>query len=268
MPVCAVLGGQWGDEGKGKIVDYLARDADVVARFNGGNNAGHTVINGIGKFALHLVPCGILWPEGMAVIGNGVVVDPDGLLEEIKSLECRGIDVSGRLMVSERSHLVMPYHVELDKLAERARGSNALGTTGKGIGPAYADKAARNGIRAAELSDLEALFPRLESVVNHHNAIITKVYGGSALALDEVFDKCKGWASELGPYIGPVEHLVYDAVEANQTVLLEGAQGALLDLDHGTYPFVTSSHPTIGGTMTGLGLLPRQIDAVLGVFKA
>ena len=268
MPAYAVLGGQWGDEGKGKIVDFLSRDADIVARFSGGNNAGHTVMSSQGEFKFHLVPCGILWPDVVSVIGNGVVVDPDALLEEITGLEHRGIDLTGRLMVSERAHLVMPYHVVLDGLAEEAKGSQALGTTGKGIGPAYTDKAARIGIRVADLSDLEALGGRLESVLGYANAIITKVYGGSALSLDEVFARCRVWAEELRPFIGPVEHVVYDAVELGKTVLLEGAQGTLLDLDHGTYPFVTSSHPTIGGACTGLGLLPSQIGSILGVFKA
>ena len=268
MTVCAVLGGQWGDEGKGKIVDFLAEKANIVARFSGGNNAGHTVMNPMGTFKLHLVPSGVFWPEVMGVIGNGVVVDPDALLEEITGLQKRGIDLGGRLIVSERAHLVMPYHVVLDELAETARGSQAIGTTGKGIGPAYTDKAARTGIRAADLSDVEALLPRLESVVEQANAVITKVYGGSAVSLTDVFDSCRSWSENLGPYIGPAEHIVYNAIEAGETVLLEGAQGALLDMDHGTYPYVTSSHPTIGGAQTGLGLLPRQIDSVLGVFKA
>ena len=268
MAVCAVLGAQWGDEGKGKIVDFLSKDAGYVARFSGGNNAGHTVMNPLGTFKLHLVPSGIFWPEVKGLIGNGVVVDPDGLLDEVSHLEERGIDLTDRLIVSERAHLVMPYHVVLDELAEAARGSQALGTTGKGIGPAYTDKAARTGIRAADLSDVEALFPRLESVTNHANAVITKVYGGSAVPLEKVFDSCRRWSEHLRPFIGPAEHIVYNAVEAGETVILEGAQGALLDLDHGTYPYVTSSHPTIGGAQTGLGLLPRQIDSVLGVFKA
>ena len=268
MTVCAVLGAQWGDEGKGKVVDFLSRDADIVARFSGGNNAGHTVINPLGTFKLHLVPAGIFWPDVTAVIGNGVVVDPDALLGEITDLQQRGIDLTDRLMVSERAHLVMPYHIVLDELGEAARGSQALGTTGRGIGPAYTDKAARTGIRAADLSDVESLLLRLESVVGHANAVITKVYGGSAVPLDDVFERCKAWSERLAPFIGPVEHTVHDAVRGGKTVLLEGAQGALLDLDHGTYPYVTSSHPTIGGAQTGLGLLPAQIDIVLGVFKA
>ena len=267
MPVYAVLGAQWGDEGKGKIVDFLARDADIVARFSGGNNAGHTVMNPFGTFKLHLVPVGVFWPHTMVVIGNGAVVNPDVLLQEVDDLQQKGLDLDGRLMVSERSHLVMPYHEVLDGLAEAAR-SEAIGTTGRGIGPAYTDKAARIGIRVADLLDIEALLPRLDDAMSHHNAIIERVYGGEPVSLDSVYDRCKEWASRMMPYIGPVEHIVYDALQAGQTVVLEGAQGALLDLDHGTYPFVTSSHPTIGGACTGLGLLPDQIESVLGVFKA
>jgi adenylosuccinate synthase len=268
MVVCAILGAQWGDEGKGKIVDFLARNADVTARFSGGNNAGHTVMNPQGTFKLHLVPAGLFWPEGIGVIGNGVVVDPDALLEEINGLKERGVDLAGRLSVSDRAHLVLPYHVLLDEFAEAAKGDMAIGTTGKGIGPAYTDKAARIGIRVADLLDLEALYPRLEAVMGHHGAIIEKVYGGTAPQLSEVFERCKEWSSLLRPFIGPVEHVVYDAVESGKNVIIEGAQGAMLDLDYGTYPYVTSSHPTIGGACTGLGLLPRQIDIVLGVFKA
>ncbi len=268
MTVCAILGGQWGDEGKGKIVDFVAEHADVTARFSGGNNAGHTVMNPQGTFKLHLVPSGIFWPEGIAVVGNGVVIDPGALLEEIDALKARGIDLDGKLLVSDRSHLVMPYHVKLDELAEKARGDQAIGTTGKGIGPAYIDKAARTGIRAADLLDLETLYPRLEAVLSHHNAVIEKVYEDTPLKLESIFESCKQWASQLAPYIGPVEHIVYDAAEAGKRVIIEGAQGMMLDLDHGTYPFVTSSHPTIGGACIGLGLLPSQIDVVLGVFKA
>jgi adenylosuccinate synthase len=268
MAVCAVLGGQWGDEAKGKIVDFLARDSDIVARFSGGANAGHTVINDKGKFVFHLVPCGVLWPGVQSVIGNGVVVDPDEFLREIDGLERRGERVADRVMISERCHLVMPYHILLDELAETARGSQALGTTGRGIGPTYTDKAARIGIRAADLKDVESLMPRLESVLAHHNAVITNVYGGVEVSLDEVFARCRDWSNQLVPFIGPVEHLVHDAVPSGKTIIVEGAQGALLDLDHGTYPYVTSSHPTIGGAQIGLGLLPGQIDVILGVFKA
>ena len=268
MPAYAVLGAQWGDEGKGKIVDVLARDMDIVARFSGGNNAGHTVVNDKGRFSVHLVPCGIFWPHTMNLIGNGVVVDPDVLLDEIDSLSGDGIDVAGRIIVSERAHLVMPYHVVLDDMAERARGDNPIGTTGKGIGPAYSDKAARTGVRAADLLDIEALLPRLDAILSHTNAIITKVYGGQAVSHEEIFEKCRDWSARLAQYIGPVEKIANQALAANQHVLLEGAQGVLLDLDHGTYPFVTSSNPTIGGASVGMGISPRHITQITGVFKA
>ena len=268
MAVTAVLGAQWGDEGKGKIVDFLAKDVDIVARFSGGNNAGHTVINDDGEFKLHLIPAGIFRSQVTCVVGNGVVVDPSALLEEIDGLRSRGISSDNRLVVSERAHLVMPYHILLDELSEISKGSQALGTTGRGIGPAYTDKASRVGIRAADLADLDSLLPRLDATLSHANAVITKVYGGEPLSLHDVFDDCKRWAEEMAQFIGPVEHIVYDSIESGKTVLLEGAQGALLDLDHGTYPYVTSSHPTIGGAQTGLGLLPRHIGKVVGVMKA
>jgi adenylosuccinate synthase len=268
MPAYAVLGAQWGDEGKGKIVDVLARDAHIVARFAGGNNAGHTVVNDQGKFSFHLIPCGVFWPDALNVIGNGVVVDPDVLLEEIDDLKSRGIDIGHRIVVSERAHLIMPYHVVLDELAEKARGSARIGTTGKGIGPAYADKAARTGIRAADLLDIEALLPRLENILEYTNAVITKVHGGEPLSFDEVFDKCRDWSVRLAQYIGPAEKIINQALSAGENVLLEGAQGVLLDLDHGTYPFVTSSNPTIGGASVGVGVSPTHIEGITGVFKA
>ncbi len=268
MPAYAVLGAQWGDEGKGKIVDYLARDAHVVARFAGGNNAGHTVVNDDGKFSFHLIPCGVFWPQALNVIGNGVVIDPDVLLQEIDDLKEKGIDVSDRIVVSERAHLIMPYHVVIDELSEKARGASRIGTTGKGIGPAYADKAARTGIRAADLLDIEALIPRLEGILEYTNAVITKVYGGDALSFDDVFDKCRQWSERMAQYIGPAEKIVNQALAAGENVLLEGAQGVLLDLDHGTYPFVTSSNPTIGGASVGAGVSPTHIEGITGVFKA
>ncbi len=268
MPAYAVLGAQWGDEGKGKIVDVLARDAQIVARFAGGNNAGHTVVNDQGKFSFHLIPCGVFWPDALNVIGNGVVVDPDVLLEEIDDLRSRGIDISHRIIVSERAHLIMPYHVMLDELAEIARGSARIGTTGKGIGPAYADKAARTGVRAADLLDIEALIPRLEGILEYTNAVITKVYGGEALSFEDVYDKCRDWSVRLAQYIGPAEKIINQSLAAGENVLLEGAQGVLLDLDHGTYPFVTSSNPTIGGASVGVGVSPTHIEGITGVFKA
>lgn len=268
MPAYAVLGAQWGDEGKGKVIDFLARDADIVARFSGGNNAGHTVINSGEKFSLHLLPCGIFWPQTLNVIGNGVVADPEVLIEEIRHLHSRGIDLTGRFMLSERTHLVMPYHIRLDQLMEDARGTSALGTTRKGIGPAYSDKAARTGILASDLLDVDEIFPRLEEILKYQNAVITKVLGGPAISLKRTFDKCRVWADKLGEFIGPVDSVVRESLDGGGTVLLEGAQGALLDLDHGSYPYVTSSNPTIGGACVGLGIHPRQMGGILGVFKA
>ena len=268
MPVCAVLGAQWGDEGKGKVVDYLASNANLVARFNGGNNAGHTVINDQGEFIFHLMPCGVLWRDVQGLIGNGVVVAPDALFKEVEDLESQGIDVQGRLLISERAHLVMPYHIIMDRLSERAKGESAIGTTGMGIGPAYTDKVSRIGIRTADLLDLESLYPRLEYILKQHNAVITGGYDGSPVDLEDMFDRCRDWSARLSSFIGPVEHLIHDAANNGKKVIIEGAQGALLDLDHGTYPYVTSSHPTIGGAAHGLGLNPGQIDTVIGVFKA
>ena len=268
MPAHAVLGAQWGDEGKGKIVDFLSESTDIVARFSGGNNAGHTVINEQGKFTLHLVPSGIFWPQTTCVIGNGVVVDSDTLLAEIDELQQRGVDPAGRLIVSERAHLIMPYHVELDRLAEEAMGDRAIGTTGRGIGPAYSSKASRTGIRAADLLDIESLLLRLDVVLEDANAQITKIYGGAPVALDHVMEKCRLWSEQLSPYVGHVEQTLSEGLRSGRTLLLEGAQGALLDLDHGTYPFVTSSNPTIGGACVGLGIHPRHISGIVGVFKA
>ena len=268
MPAYAVLGAQWGDEGKGKIIDFLSSDADVVARFSGGNNAGHTVINDLGDFSLHIIPCGVFREDVMNVIGNGTVVDPDVLIEEIESLSQAGISVDGRLIISERAHLIMPYHIILDTLAESARGISAIGTTGKGIGPAYSDKTSRTGIRAADLLDLDTLHERLEEVLNFTNKVITKVYESEPVSSDALFDKCKVWAERLKPFIGPAGRYVNDTLDRGGNVVLEGAQGILLDLDHGTYPYVTSSNPTIGGASTGLAIQPQNITTVLGVFKA
>jgi adenylosuccinate synthase len=264
MPAYAVIGAQWGDEGKGKIIDFLAENAAMIARYSGGNNAGHTVINDAGTFKLHLVPSGICWPHTMNVIGNGVVVDPDVLLKEINE---NNLDPS-RLAVSDRAHLIMPYHVALDNLEEERRGDAKLGTTGRGVGPAYVDKVARMGLRVGELLDPEDLALRLPEIVAFKNEIITKIYGGEPVELEAVFEKTKMWATELAPYIQPVENQIAEALENGGKVIVEGAQGALLDLDHGTYPFVTSSNPTVGGTLTGLGMGPRAYGGVAGVYKA
>ncbi|NQW19804.1 MAG: adenylosuccinate synthase [Chloroflexi bacterium] len=264
MPAYAVIGAQWGDEGKGKIIDFLAENAAIIARYSGGNNAGHTVINDAGTFKLHLVPSGICWPHTMNVIGNGVVVDPEVLLKEISENK---LDPS-RLAVSDRAHLIMPYHIVLDKLEEAKRGDAAIGTTGRGVGPAYVDKVSRQGLRVGELLDPEDLALRLPEIVAFKNEIITKIYGGEPVDLDDIFALINKWASDLAPYIRPVENLIADALDNDGKVIVEGAQGALLDLDHGTYPFVTSSNPTVGGTLTGLGMGPRSYGGVAGVYKA
>ena len=267
MPAYAVIGGQWGDEGKGKVIDYLAGDVDSVVRYAGGNNAGHTVVNDKGTFQLHLVPSGICWPNAYGIIGNGVVVDPDVLVAELAEIAARGIDTS-RLYISERAHVIMPYHIVLDNYEEKARGDAAIGTTGRGIGPAYMDKIGRMGIRVGDLLDWDSLVPIVEQVLDHKNALITKIYGGEPLALDDVLAKCRLWAEQLSPYAKPTEQLIQDLLAQGKRVLLEGAQGTLLDIDHGSYPYVTSSSPSIGGACTGLGLNPQAISGVLGVFKA
>jgi len=267
VPAYGVIGGQWGDEGKGKIIDVLASRADMVVRFSGGNNAGHTVINQQGEFKLHLVPAGIFWPNSWCAIGNGVVVDPGALLDELSALEERGVDIS-RLSISDRAHVVMPYHVLLDQLEEQARGGSAIGTTGKGIGPAYVDKTARAGIRIGDLLDEAYLAERLEAVLRHKNALLTKVYGVEPMAVDTLYQQSLEFGARLRYYVAPVEELVANALAEGKKVLLEGAQGALLDVDHGGYPYVTSSSSTIGGASTGVGVPPRHIQGVTGVFKA
>jgi adenylosuccinate synthase len=267
MPAYAVIGGQWGDEGKGKVIDYLAGDVDCVVRYGGGNNAGHTVVNERGKFQLHLVPSGICWPDVCGIIGNGVVVDPDVLLGEMDELAARGVD-TGRLFVSERAHLIMPYHILLDRLEEEDRGTDAIGTTGRGVGPAYVDKAGRAGMRVGDLLDWDSFAPRLERTLEAKNALITRVHRGKALSLKDVLARCRVWAERLGPYVRPTEQIVQDLLAADKRILLEGAQGTLLDIDHGSYPYVTSSSPSIGGACIGLGLNPQAIAGVLGVFKA
>lgn len=264
MPAYAVIGAQWGDEGKGKIIDFLAENAAVVARYSGGNNAGHTVMNDAGTFKLHLVPSGICWPHTMNVIGNGVVVDPDVLLKEISE---NGLTPQ-HLAVSDRAHLIMPYHIALDRLEEERRGNAAIGTTGRGVGPAYIDKVARQGLRVGELLNPEDLALRLPEMVAFKNEIITKIYGGDPIDLDSVFALANKWAAELAAYILPVENIVADALDSGGNVIVEGAQGSLLDLDHGTYPYVTSSNSTVGGTLTGLGMGPSSYGGVAGVYKA
>jgi adenylosuccinate synthase len=267
MPVTAVIGAQWGDEGKGKIVDMLAEEARVVVRFSGGDNAGHTVVNPHGEFKLHLIPSGIFSPGATSIIGNGVVINPSVLIDEIDQLNKRGVDTS-RLYISDRAHLIMPYHTLLDGLEEEARGGKAIGTTRKGIGPAYADKVARLGIRAGDLLDKEVLRERLSSVLDYKNTILTKVYSATPLSLDDVYRQYCQHAERLSSHIGDTTAMLAEALNRNEPVLLEGAQGALLDPDFGTYPYTTSSSPLAGGGCLGAGLGPGQLTHILGVFKA
>jgi adenylosuccinate synthase len=265
-----VVGGQWGDEGKGKVVDLLTEHADICARFSGGHNAGHTVKIGDVRYPLHLVPCGILRPHITCIIGNGVVVEPGKLLSEIDQLAQQGIEVKGRLLVSDRAHLVLPCHPLLDGARESRSGSEALGTTKRGIGPAYADKAARTGFRAADLFD-PAAPDRLRQILHDANEVATRIYSLAPLDVDpiiEAFLGSGGHRDRLEPYVANTVDFLNRRMDEGASVLIEGAQGALLDIDHGTYPFVTSSNCTAGGACTGLGIAPMRIDAVFGVFKA
>ncbi|MBN18778.1 MAG: adenylosuccinate synthase [Chloroflexi bacterium] len=268
MPAYAVLGAQWGDEGKGKIVDFLSENIQLVGRFSGGNNAGHTVVNDDGEFSLHLIPSGIFWPNVFGVVGAGVVVDPDILISEIDYLIDKGIDITKKIMISQRAHIVMPYHIILDELMEKAKGNNAIGTTGKGIGPAYADKAYRLGIRMGDILNLDLFKSKLNEALPHINRIISNGYEAEPILIDKLIDKWFVWNNRLSMLIGNVEQKVNNALLNNENVLLEGAQGALLDLDLGTYPYVTSSNPTIGGAFTGLGINHKWISGVAGIFKA
>ena len=267
MPAYGIIGAQWGDEGKGKVVDFLSEGADMVVRYSGGSNAGHTVINQLGEFALHLVPSGIFRKHVDAIIGPGVVVDPDVLLGEMASLHSKGVD-TGNLHISDHAHVVMPYHVQLDQLEDQARGSNAIGTTGRGIGPAYVDKVARIGIRIGDLLDSEYLAMRLASVLEQKNRVLTKVFEVEAVDFDTLYAHALEWGEKLRPHVTSVEQRILDGLAQGARVVLEGAQGAMLDLDHGTYPYVTSSSVSIGGACTGLGIPPREIVGIIGVFKA
>jgi len=267
MPVITVIGAQWGDEGKGKIVDMLAEKADFVVRFSGGDNAGHTVINPLGRFALHLVPSGVFSPTATCILGNGMAINPAVLVAEIDELQQRGIDTS-RLVVSDRANLIMPYHTLLDGLEEEARGGRAIGTTRKGIGPAFSDKVARLGIRAGDLLDREGFRDRLAHILEHKNSILTRVYGAEPLSLEAVYSEYCGYGDRLAPYIRETTALLDEALQRDAVVLLEGAQGTLLDPDFGTYPYGTSSPPTAAGAALGAGIGPARLGRILGVYKA
>ncbi len=263
-----VIGTQWGDEGKGKITDLLAREASVVVRYQGGHNAGHTVVVNGETFAIQLVPVGILYPWVTPVIGNGVVVDPAVLIEEMDKLAERGVDV-GRLRLSGNAHLIMPWHAEMDRLTERYLGKNRLGTTKRGIGPAYADKAARVGLRVQDLFDPKIFRAKLDVVLKEKNAVLAKVYNRLPIDAEEVaFRYLDQYAPRLRPLVCDTVSLVHEALERGEQVLFEGAQATFLDLDHGTYPFVTSSNPVAGGACVGGGVGPRHIERVVGVAKA
>lgn len=267
MSVTAVVGAQWGDEGKGKIIDELAGRVDYVVRYQGGGNAGHRVVYDGGEFAFHQVPAGVLHPGVIGVIGNGVVIDPKGLLAEIEALQRQGMH-RAQLCISDRAHLVMPYHFLLDQLEEENRGADKIGTTLRGIGPAYVDKYARVGLRVGDLLDSSQFRARLTSVLQQKNRIITAVYGHSPLSVDEICNEYLGYGEQLRPLITETQTLLQDALSGGDSILLEGAHGALLDVDFGTYPFVTSSTTVSGYASTGAGLPPRSIEHVIGVYKA
>lgn len=262
-----VVGTQWGDEGKGRITDMLAKSADLVARFSGGNNAGHTVIVGKERFELHLIPSGILYPEKKNIIGNGLVVNPVALVEEMEMLQNRGISLDN-LFISESAHVIMPYHLLLDQLEEERKGVNKIGTTKKGIGPAYTDKVARRGIRMADLLDEDILYEKLIWNLEFTNLLITRVYGSEPMIAEEIIAAYRPYIKKIKKHITNTALIIEECNQNGKSVFFEGAQGTLLDIDYGTYPYVTSSNPTAGGVCTGSGIGPVKIDEVIGVAKA
>jgi adenylosuccinate synthase len=267
MPSVVVVGAQWGDEGKGKITDFLAERADMVVRYQGGANAGHTVVVREEEFRLHLIPSGILYPGKTCIIGNGVVLDPKVLMGEMDYLMARGRSVEA-LRISDRAHVLFPYHSRLDDVQEDRRGENKIGTTRRGIGPCYADKSARMGIRVCDLMDEETLRPMLQQRTAEKNDLFQKVYGVEGVDFDQVLQEYLDYAERLRPYVCDTSILINEALDESRKVLFEGAQGTLLDLDHGTYPYVTSSHPVAGGACIGSGVGPTRIGQVVGVVKA
>ena len=255
-----------GDEGKGKVIDIYAAKADYIVRYQGGNNAGHTVVIAGEEFILHLIPSGILHKGKVCVIGNGVVIDPKALLEEIDMLTRKGVSTDGRLVVSDQAHIIFPYHKKLDELKEGKHGK--IGTTKRGIGPCYADKVARSGIRVADLLDDSVFRSKLKENLEEKNGILTKIYGSPEFKFDDIYTEYSGYASKIKKYVADAGHMLNEAIRKNKRVMFEGAQGTLLDVDHGTYPFVTSSNATAGGACTGAGVGPNKIDKVIGVVKA
>ncbi len=267
MSSIAVIGTQWGDEGKGRIVDLLSSQADMVVRFQGGNNAGHTVVKGNDKFKLHLIPSGILYPDVLCIIGDAVVLDPEVLIQEFDSLKKKGIKTDN-LRISCKAHMVMPYHIVLDKAGEHRLGKSSIGTTHKGIGPVYSDKAARSGIRTQDLQDLKIFKIKLEESLKFKNAVIEKIYGLKPLNAEEIFNKYKEYSKRINKYIIDTTFLINKYLDKNKKVMFEGAQGTMLDIDHGTYPYVTSSSVTSGGACIGSGVGPSRLDEILGIVKA
>ncbi len=266
MPVQVIVGAQWGDEGKGKIVDMLSERANIVARYQGGANAGHTVCIGEKEYVLHLIPSGIFHQHISCVIGNGVVIDPVALMKEIGQLQSAGINIGGRLRISHNAHLIMPYHKQLDSIHEQK--SSKIGTTGRGIGPAYIDKAMRTGIRIVDLLNRDVLARKLKANIDEKNQILTKVYGETKIDVDAIIAEYQEFDEKIDEYITDTSLYLNTALKEGKRIIAEGAQGALLDVDHGTYPFVTSSNPTSGGACTGLGIPPTSVDSILGIVKA
>ncbi len=263
-----IVGAQWGDEGKGKIVDVLTEKADVVARYQGGHNAGHTVVINNEKFVLHLIPSGILHKDKLCIIGNGVVIEPSALIEEINGLKERGVDVGKNLLISKNAHLIMPYHIAMDNAHEKLRGSRKIGTTGRGIGPTYVDKMARTGIRVVDLYYPKVLKEKLDANLREINFLLKNRYKTKGFTTNGILKKYMGYAEKLSRYVADTDIVINDMIAKDRKVLFEGAQGTLLDVDHGTYPFVTSSSAVAGGACTGLGVGPTKISKVLGVVKA
>lgn len=268
MPVTVVIGSQWGDEGKGKIVDLISQDIDIVARYQGGANAGHTICWEDKEFVLHLVPSGIFHDGVQCVIGNGVVIDPVAVLKEIAMIRELGYEVEGRLHISHNAHLIMPYHKKVEEARERWRDGGAIGTTGRGIGPSYVDKFARAGIRVVDLLDRDLLRKKLLESMEEKNAILQKVYGAGELDVDAIIEEYVEFDKLIDPFITDTTELLGKALAQGKRILAEGAQGSLLDIDFGTYPYVTSSHPTAGGCCTGLGVPPTSVNRVIGIVKA
>lgn len=267
MSTLVIVGSQWGDEGKGKITDYLAEKAEVVVRYQGGNNAGHTVEQGGVQYKLHLIPSGILYPEKICIIGNGVVIDPASLIGEIERLKSQGVSVNN-LKISDRAHVVFPYHIKQDELEELSKGKNDIGTTKRGIGPCYMDKSERIGIRICDLLKPDVLREKLKINIEKKNKVFKDLYGACGFDFDEIYKEYLGYSEIIKPYITDTTVLLYDLIKEGKKVLFEGAQGTLLDIDLGTYPYVTASHPIAGGVTVGAGIGPTMIDEVIGVVKA